>query len=127
MWAENGLANAETTDVTLARVLKLQYFFGQPFFCADSYTNCARVRLEKCEFTSMMCVGELGDPRRAVHGAAKSDDFRMRPAWAPAGYPGRPSQPISVGDERDSAPKCPPSGLIGQTGRIEEGRVSGSS
>jgi RNA polymerase sigma factor (sigma-70 family) len=37
MWASSGFANADTTDVTLARARKLQNFFGQPFFVAEPY------------------------------------------------------------------------------------------
>jgi RNA polymerase sigma factor (sigma-70 family) len=39
LWAREGFANADTSDVTLARARKLQNFFGQPFFCAEPYTK----------------------------------------------------------------------------------------
>ena len=39
MWASSGFANADTTDVTLARARKLQNFFGQPFFYAEPWTK----------------------------------------------------------------------------------------
>jgi F0F1-type ATP synthase beta subunit len=39
MWAGDGFANSETTDVVLARARKLQNFFGQPFFFAEPWTK----------------------------------------------------------------------------------------
>jgi F-type H+-transporting ATPase subunit beta len=39
MWAGDGFANSETTDVALARARKLQNFFGQPFFFAEPWTK----------------------------------------------------------------------------------------
>ena len=39
MWTENGFANADTTDVTLARARKLQNYFGQPFIYAEPWTK----------------------------------------------------------------------------------------
>jgi F-type H+-transporting ATPase subunit beta len=39
LWASDGFANTETTDVTLSRARKLQNFFGQPFFYAEPWTK----------------------------------------------------------------------------------------
>jgi F0F1-type ATP synthase beta subunit len=39
LWAEDGFANSDTADVTLARARKLQNFFGQPFFYAEPWTK----------------------------------------------------------------------------------------
>jgi RNA polymerase sigma factor (sigma-70 family) len=39
MWAGNGFANSDITDVALARARKLQNFFGQPFFYAEPWTK----------------------------------------------------------------------------------------
>jgi len=39
MWADNGFANSDSADVTLARARKLQNFFGQPFFFAEPWTK----------------------------------------------------------------------------------------
>ena len=39
MWADNGFANSDTTDLALARARKLQNFFGQPFFYAEPWTK----------------------------------------------------------------------------------------